>query len=91
MEVQLVPQGKVMFLLGMLNTVAGFCDQDSRKGNKNKASKNLRLIRSAFESLKCQGLAVFAGWDFIPRNIRKRIMEMPNLRFFSNTNPFFFN
>jgi hypothetical protein len=44
--VQLVPQGKVMFLLGIEKIVAGFCDQVFKKGSKNKTSKNLHLIRS---------------------------------------------
>jgi hypothetical protein len=44
--VQDVPQGKVMVLLGIVNTVAGFCDQEFNATNKKENSKALRLIRN---------------------------------------------
>ena len=46
MDVQEVPQDRVMFRLGMEKTVAGFWVQAFKKGNKKKNSKALRLIRN---------------------------------------------
>ena len=49
--VQLVPQGKVMFRLGIVKIVAGFWDHKRVKDSKKKKSKNLHLIRSMLKTV----------------------------------------